>query len=237
MSTQLICCICLYSDEHLPFVTRAMRCMDSQKINTAVVWSMCDNCERENRPIGPHPDRYFRTHKQTVGALRNELVARNSDATFIAHFDVDDFSAPDRLSIQLAHIQKTGKLLTGFHNMMFYDVRDDRVMFYQHESPNYALGTSLFYRREAWERVKFPDATPEDNKWRMAVGLTNCESISSLRADGTPIMIQTIHGGNASAQIVEGSSRWMKPTPAQEREVRRIMHETMPKVPAGETAR
>lgn len=69
------------------------------------------------------------------------------------------------------------------------------------------------------------------------MGLTNCESISSLRADGTPIMIQTIHGGNASAQIVEGSSRWMKPTPAQEREVRRIMYETMPKVPEGETAR
>ena len=141
---------------------------------------------------------------------------------FFAHFDDDDWSAPDRLSIQLAHIQKTGKLVTGFYDMPFYDQQTGEVAFYCHEDKRYALGTSLFYKREAWEQHKFPDMTPEDNKWRMNVGLDNCESISSLCADGSPIMIQTVHGANGSAKIMQ-TPRWSKPSKELEDEVRRII--------------
>ena len=144
-------------------------------------------------------------------------------ANFFAHWDWDDWSAPDRLSIQLEHIQKTGKLVTGFYSMLFYDAVRDEVHLYEHEDHRYALGTSLFYRREAWQQHKFPDCTPEDNKWRMAVGMDNCSSLPGVRADGTPIMIQTIHGANGSAQVVKGSPRWKTPTAEQEREVRRII--------------
>ncbi len=143
---------------------------------------------------------------------------------YIAHFDDDDVSAPDRLSIQLAHIQETGKLVTGFHSMPMYDAKNDKVWLYRHHDERYALGTSLFYRREAWERVKFPDKTPEDNQWRREVGLDNCLSQSSLREDGTPIMIQTVHGGNASARIVPSNhTKFTEASPELDAEVRRIL--------------
>lgn len=162
----------------------------------------------------------------TVGALRNAAIgyAPQGDWDYVAHFDWDDWSAPDRLSIQLAHIQKTGKLVTGFHTMPIYDAVNDKVWIYSNPKPNYALGTSLFYKREAWERVKFPeDRVVDDNLWRSRIGGENIDSISGFREDGSPIMIQVIHGGNASAQIVPSSARFKEATPELAKMVREIL--------------
>lgn len=166
-------------------------------------------------------------NRKSVGSLRNEALhcLRTYGARFnlIAHFDDDDWSAPGRLKTQVAHLQQTGKLVTGFNDMLFMDLVNDRVMFYRHEDDTYALGTSLLYRREAWEQHPFPDMTPEDNRWRLDVGLSNCHSISSLRPDGTPMMIQVIHGKNGAAQVVFPSKRWSEATPEQDRMVREIL--------------
>ena len=162
----------------------------------------------------------------TVGDYRNhciEWALEHRDIDYISHYDHDDVSGPDRLILQLAHIQKTGKLLTGFYDMAMYDVKNDKTWIYSNEDHRYALGTSLFYRREAWERVKFPDLTPEDNKWRKEVGLDNCESRSGFREDGSPIMVQTVHGGNASARIFPSSHRYKTPTAEQDRQIRELL--------------
>ncbi len=187
------------------FTERAKRCFNSQ-----------DHPRRELVILHAFMD-------HTVGNRRNRAI-ESTDTDFISHFDYDDWSAPDRLSIQLAHIQKTGKLVTGFYDMPMYDAKNDKVWMYRHHDPRYALGASLFYRREAWERVKFPDKTPEDNQWRREVGLDNCLSQSSLREDGTPIMIQTVHGGNASARIVPSNhTKFSEASPELDAEVRRIL--------------
>lgn len=227
MSQPLICCICPVK-ENSEFLRRAARCFERQTVDAQIELTIGDNSWAPMPYVGGHTSRPFISHRlltpgQSVGALRNDTIALGASSAFIAHFDYDDISASDRLSIQLAHMRETGKLVTGFYNMLFYDSVNDKVAFYEHEDHRYALGTSLFYRREAWERHKFPNETPEDNKWRNAVGLDNCSSISSLREDGTPIMIQTIHGANGSARIVPGSPRWKTPTAEQEREVRRIL--------------
>ena len=159
MSEPLICCVCLDPGGRPDFTARAEQCFQRQDCDAEAVWLRYD------------------THGllDTIGHMRN--TANSSEpiqANFFAHWDWDDWSAPDRLSIQLAHIQKTGKLVTGFYSMLFYDAVRDEVHLYEHEDHRYALGTSLFYRREAWQQHKFPDCTPEDNKWRMAVGMDNC---------------------------------------------------------------
>lgn len=226
-SEPLICCITPTWDR-LEFLRRANDCFEGQSYPRArcVIWKTGDPL------IGIPKARTAHVHAprtdDSVGVLRNHAISwsiaslRDGKPDFIAHFDDDDWSAPDRLSVQLAQIMRTGKLVTGFYDMTFYDTVNDRVMFYRHEDKRYALGTSLFYRREAWEQHKFPDETPEDNKWRVAVGLDNCESSSSLRADGTPIMIQTIHSANASARIIV-TPRWSVPPKELEDEVRRIV--------------
>jgi hypothetical protein len=166
--------------------------------------------------------------KSTVGDWRNKIIQDvfdldNYRPDYIAHFDWDDISAPDRLQRQLEFIERTGKLVTGFYDMPMHDARKDKVWIYRNDKTNYALGTSLFYRREAWERVKFPDKTPEDNIWRHRVGLENCESQSVFREDGTPMMVQVVHGGNASARIFPGMPRFKEPTPDQDRAVREML--------------
>lgn len=160
----------------------------------------------------------------TVGTLRNICISEcDHPKEYIAHFDWDDWSAPDRLSIQLAHIQKCGKLAVGFRDMLMYETIHDRVYFYQNPHPHYTLGTSLFYKREAWEKMKFPDATPEDPRWRRDLGYDNFEGMSSLRADGSPIMIQVIHGGNASARIIRGGNYFKEASEQQAKAVREIL--------------
>ncbi len=209
MSELLICCICLDPGGGPDFVDRAERCMKAQS-GPDVRYFICET----SNP------------KKTVGWWRNYAITalQNSPSVgYIAHFDWDDVSSPDRMAIQFAHIQKTGKLVTGFHTMPIYDALNDKVWIYSNPKPGYALGTSLFYKREAWERVKFPDRTPEDNLWRQKIGGENIDSISGFREDGSPIMIQTIHGRNASARIVKNSPYFKEASEAQEKAVREIL--------------
>jgi len=204
----LIVCVCL-AHVNPDFTERAKRSFYSQ------------NYERKHLLL-------VHTEKSTltIGANRNTIMEASPPCSYFAHWDYDDVSAPDRLSLQYAHIQKTGKLLTGFYEMAMHDVKNDKTWVYSNEDHRYALGTSLFYRREAWEFAKFPDATPEDNKWRKEIGYDNCESMSGFRADGSPIMVQTVHGGNASAGIYPSSHRYKTATAEQERAVRELLNGT-----------
>lgn len=208
-SDPLICCICLDPGGRPDFTARAKRTFASQSYP-----------EKTSMFVDTAGS------KLTIGALRNgavDVVLRKRPCDIIAHFDWDDWSAPDRLSIQLAHIQKCGKLAVGFRDMLMYETIHDRVYFYQNPHPHYTLGTSLFYKREAWEKCKFPDATPEDPRWRRDLGYDNFEGMSSLREDGSPIMIQVIHGGNASARIIRGGSYFKEASEQQAKAVREIL--------------
>ena len=222
----LIWCICPTTDKYRDFLPRAIESFRAQPYGykRLLVW---DTSEGNTPYIGQSPLISHRLPAEiahTVGGLRNDAIESIiHEADYIAHFDVDDVSSPDRLSVQLAHIQKTGKLLTGFYNMPLHDAKNEKTWIYANEDHRYALGTSLFYRREAWERVKFPDQTPEDNKWRKDVGLDNCESQSCFRSDGSPIMVQTVHGGNASARIYPSSARYSPATAEQSRIVREML--------------
>ncbi len=118
---------------------------------------------------------------KTVGALRNcaNRMAALYELDILAHFDMDDWSAPERLQYQLDFMRSTGVPVVGFNTMAFYDAVRDRVLYYDSRMTNYGLGTSLFYKREAWERVKFPDITPEDTTWQHQIGHDNIRGCSS----------------------------------------------------------
>jgi glycosyltransferase involved in cell wall biosynthesis len=160
----------------------------------------------------------------SVGRLRNECIRLADDAPYIAHWDHDDISAPDRLRIQMEHIQKTGKLVTGFWDCPQYDLKRDKVWIYENPHKNlYALGNGLLYRREAWGRVKFPeDRLVDDPLWKKNVGGENIET-RSVWENGKPLMIQVVHGANTSATIIRSSTHYKEPSAAQEKAVRELL--------------
>lgn len=157
----------------------------------------------------------------SVGAIRNTLISHSSHpGEIIAHFDYDDWSAPERLSQQVALMELTGRPIVGYYDMAFYDQTRDRVLFYDSNMRNYALGTSLMYHREIWEKNPFPDQTPEDTTWQFKIGPQNIASISSIRK-GKPMMIQVYHGANAAASV--HGAMFEPASPELDREVRRIL--------------
>ncbi len=209
--SERICCICPFPTGS-PFIERARRLMDMQTyVPREVIWY-------ENK-LG----------ESSVGKLRNECIKLASeypstdDPAYIAHWDHDDIWAPTRLQRQLDHIRETGKLVTGFYNCPMYDVKNDKVWIYTNPHPSYSLGNCLFYKREAWERVKFPDMTPEDNLWRKNIGGENIEPRSVFEPDGSPLMIQVVHGANASASIIRSSVYYQEPSETQEKAVRELL--------------
>jgi hypothetical protein len=200
----MICAICLaWKNEN--FLDKAKQCIRRQV-------------------GGCHSIIFEKNMECSVGVRRNLAIAlAPGDTGHIAHFDYDDISAPLRLKRQLGHIQQTGKLVTGFYNMPMYDLKNDKVWIYTNPRTNYSLGNCLFYKREAWERVKFPDKTPEDNVWRKNIGGENIESRSVFEPDGSPLMIQVVHGANASASIIRSSVYYQEPSEAQEKAVRELL--------------
>ena len=85
-----------------------------------------------------------------IGAKRNVCVSR-ANGGILAHFDDDDWSAPGRLSDQFARLGNAD--ITGYHSMRF----TDGGRWWQYTgADDYALGTSLMYRREYWEQGPFP---------------------------------------------------------------------------------
>ncbi len=206
MTDPLICCICLDPGGRPDFTARAKRSFASQSYS-----------EKTSMFVDTAGS------KLSIGALRNgavDVILRKRPSDIIAHWDWDDWSAPDRLQYQLDFMRSTGVPVVGFNDMAFYDAVRDRVLYYDSRMTNYALGTSLFYKREAWERVKFPDITPEDTTWQHQIGHDNIRGCSSI-VDGKPMMIQVLHGGNAAANA--SGAIFEKASAELEKQVREIL--------------
>ncbi len=224
MTDPLICCICP-AHARMDFVERTIRCFKAQTYENS--WLRIVDTSPETLEWGDtlqYRIQYIVAQMlsgMTVGKIRNWAIASIVDkAPCIAHFDYDDWSAPERLQYQLDFMRSTGVAVVGFNDMAFYDAVRDRVLYYNSRMTNYGLGTSLFYKREAWERVKFPDITPEDTTWQHQVGHDNIRGCSSI-VDGKPMMIQVLHGGNAAANA---SGAIFEPASADlDRQVREIL--------------
>ncbi len=206
MTDPLICCICLDPGGRPDFIRRAESCWHKQTIDRPGWFSILKT------------DGDLKS--KTIGALRNMAIHRHADCEIVAHWDWDDWSSPQRLQYQLDFMRSTGVAVVGFNTMAFYDAVRDRVLYYDSRMANYGLGTSLFYKREAWERVKFPDITPEDTTWQHQIGHDNIRGCSSI-VDGKPMMIQVLHGGNAAANA--SGAIFEKASEALEKQVREIL--------------
>jgi glycosyltransferase involved in cell wall biosynthesis len=115
-------------------------------------------------PIGdlvPQDDRirYFRLNEKiSVGAKRNR-ACEAARGDLIAHWDDDDWHAPQRLRYQIESLQREHADVCGLNRLLFYDAINDRAWRYVYPAQRrfWLSGSSLLYTRSFWAAHRFAD--------------------------------------------------------------------------------
>ena len=134
-----------------------------------------------------------------IGAKRN-LGCEKADGEIVAHFDDDDFSAPERLSDQVSRLIASNLPVTGYREMQF---RDGAQAWLYTGTPLFVLGTSLCYRRDYWRAHRFMEIQMgEDNHF-----VHDAAAAGQLApAPAGDLMWASIHAGNTSPRQRSGTA-------------------------------
>lgn len=138
-------------------------------------------------PPGGRVRHYWCQGKRKLGWKRNAL-ARLANGTILAHWDDDDWYHPRRLTEQYEQLTAGGYDLVGYNLFGLWDERDGSAFRYSNPDPEFMCGSSMMYRREAWERRPFFDAleVAEDNAF--------LHEIANRRGfDGSERMVARVH--------------------------------------------
>jgi glycosyltransferase involved in cell wall biosynthesis len=131
--------------------------------------------------------------KHRIGTKRN-LACRASSGEVICHFDDDDWSAASRISDQVFRLLESGKQMTGYHSITYWN----GITAYRYESafPQYALGTTMCYRKGFWDMNPFPDASyAEDN----ALVYKARDANQLIAVDARQMMVVRSHASSTSS--------------------------------------
>jgi ADP-heptose:LPS heptosyltransferase/SAM-dependent methyltransferase len=161
--------------------------------------------------------RYVRLEeKASVGTKRN-LACEAARGQVIAHWDDDDWHAPQRLRYQVEALRRAGAELCGISTLLFYDARSGgRAWKYVYPSSRQAWvsGSSMCYTREFWAGNRFREIdVGEDARFvwsRPAARLCVLPDPS--------FHVGIIHKGNVSPKNTAGS--YWQPHPAED--IRRL---------------
>lgn len=233
MSNPLVVCILLTADR--PEMTaRAVRSFEAQTYPNKDLLVFDSGIDVVFCGDGPDVTYVLadRFRGQSIGALRNAANTLCQGADLITHWDSDDYSHPNRLAEQVALIESDPQLdAVGYTDMLFWDTTlhvttdgntlpncGQAWLYSVTGSSHYLLGTSLLYRRAAWERKPFEDTSyGEDRRW--LAGLRTAGHTSLFRWSGPsgsghddlqPRMIASIHGSNASSRIDPSAENWKR---------------------------
>ena len=139
---------------------------------------------------------------RTIGEKRN-LGTRLALGDVVASWDDDDWSAPGRLDDQIRTMWQSGRAVTGYHTMLF---TDGDCWWKYRGAANYALGTSLCYRKSWWERHEFSaKQVGEDGDFGREADLAG----QLISVDAGDLMVASIHKGNTSPRRLYGD-QWRK---------------------------
>lgn len=213
MSAQpLVTCICPTLDTRARFLPRAIACVlaqDHPQIEMVIV-----------RESGPREAEWREGRKitwiscdQGIGAARN-AACQEAAGEFICHFDDDDWSAPDRVSHQVAILAASGKALAGYHTVLCRDERKLIVWTEEGQRPASSLwrwtlsnradawGLSYCYRRAWWEAHPFPEVREREDGPFLREAWAQGEA---LCVSGEHRLIAGNHAENGSGRLVGGN--------------------------------
>jgi glycosyltransferase involved in cell wall biosynthesis len=99
--------------------------------------------------------RYFRLQERMVLGEKQNLGCELARGGIICHWDDDDWSAADRIAQQVKALESSGKAVTAFQTMLYFDVLERRAWHYRGPGDSGA-GNSLCYLKSFWSDDRFP---------------------------------------------------------------------------------
>ena len=191
-----VTCLCLTRDRR-QWLPKAITCFQTQTHRNAELLILSDGQDVQDLlPVDPRIRLIHLDTRLSIGSKRNFGCSR-ADGTIVAHWDDDDHCEPNRLSDQLARMDRTGKAVTGYYAMRFTD--GDSWWRYT-GNQTYSLGTSLVYRLEWWDKNRFADVqVGEDNQFVAAASGAG----ELATEDAGEMMYATIHAGNTSPRNLD----------------------------------
>ncbi|MDN5794378.1 MAG: glycosyltransferase [Intrasporangium sp.] len=139
-----------------------------------------------------------------LGQARN-LGAAQAKGSFIAHWDDDDWYAPDRLARQVAILQDQPAQVCGAGSLLTYRVLDGDAWRYRPlpGDATFVAGSTLMYRSAFWREFPLPPLdVGEDAAW--LAGLP-AGAVAPMSDDGW--FVAVVHGANTAARNL-ADERW-----------------------------
>lgn len=207
----LVTCIMPTADRR-PFVPQAVRCFLGQDYPNAELLILDDGLDPVADCVPRDPRvRYERLPARlSIGAKRN-LACREARGRFVLHWDDDDWYPTWRVRAQAAALAE-GADICGTSQLFYYEARTERAWRYAYAGPRgpWVAGNTLAYRRDFWERHRFPEVQVGEDT-RFVWGAVGAE-VRDLAEPG--LIVATVHGSNTSRKGTDGA--FWHPTPAAE---------------------
>lgn len=138
--------------------------------------------------------------KETIGAKRNRAV-QLARGYLVAHWDDDDWYAPNRLSAQAAPILEGRAEITALRCDVFFDL--ERWEFWGCEDALHRRlfvqdvhGGTLMFRRDVWGgRIRYPHVSLAEDAFFLMHAVRNRARL--VRVDDAGLFVYLRHGANA----------------------------------------
>ena len=188
------------------FVPAAIACYQAQTYPHRELVIVDDGTDPVGDLVPADPTiRYVRLEgRLTTGAKRN-AACRAARGEIVVHWDDDDWSAPDRVEVQVEALLETGADVCGLRDLLFYEPATDRGWCYRYPPRGrpWVAGGTMCYRRSLWAAQPFPDVRQgEDTRFVWAGGALRVHAIDRL-----DLYVATIHAANTSVKRTAGP-RW-----------------------------
>ena len=157
---------------------------------------------------------YRRLESRTILGAKRNVACQLARGPVIAHWDDDDWAAPDRLSVQVAALTSSGADVCGTASLLYYDPATGAAWRFAWPSGlrPWAAGPSLCFARDLWARYPFPEVgIGEDTRFVFSPAVRRIADVSAAAC-----VVGIIHTGNTAPKTVT-SAHWT-PRPGREAE-------------------
>jgi glycosyltransferase involved in cell wall biosynthesis len=149
--------------------------------------------------------------REKIGVKRN-IGAGLATGKIICHWDDDDWSAPGRMRDQVERMLASGKEVSGYNAMIFWD--GEQAFRYQ-GIQDYSLGSALCYRKEFWEQHRF--IAEDHRRWEDNVFVQQARNDDQIICvDAGKLMVARIHAGNTAPKKPRESPQQWQPVDRSE---------------------